>query len=205
MSQFVGDRWHHQPRVGDVLERFVAVDDLDLVEYDRLCVEYVLVASVVSRSTAVDRTVAAENVDLVKDGLLVEEREVLLEVELIEYGLDRRAEAVLFVGAATRLDLTRSRALTWRCRLAFGTCRNINVTINLALFCKTNFFFDISQYPVGWAAQSSVYFSPWQTCSFRDQHDIFGKKSAMLLLMSNEYSLTFPLHHCLWPGTHLYS
>ena len=132
MSQFVGDGGHHQSRVGDVLERFVAVDDLDLVEDDRLCVENILVASVVSRSAAVDRTVAAENVDLVKDGLLVEQREVLLEIELIEYGLDRRAEAVLFVGAATRLDLARSRALTWRRRLAFGTCGNVN----FAVFCK---------------------------------------------------------------------
>ena len=113
MSQFVCDRGHHQSRVGDVLKRFVAAGDLDLVEYDWLGMKDILVASVISRSTAVDRTVAPENVDLVKDGLLVEQREVFLEIELVENGLDRSAEAVLFVRATTRLDLTRSRALPW--------------------------------------------------------------------------------------------
>ena len=36
---------------------------------------------------------------------------------------------------------------------------------------KVCFIYLVAQYPVSWTAQSTLYFTPWQTCSFRHQHD----------------------------------
>ena len=52
--------------------------------------------------------------------------------------------------------------------------------------------FHVPKYPVRWTAQSTLHFTPWQTCSFRHQVDFSGKHSAMLQLLHEDYSLTFP-------------
>ena len=53
--------------------------------------------------------------------------------------------------------------------------------------------FHVPKYPVRWTAQGTLHFTPWQTCSFRHQVDFSGKHSAILQLLHEYYSLTFPL------------
>ena len=38
----------------------------------------------------------------------------------------------------------------------------------------------VEWYPVRWTTQSPLHFTPWQTCSFQHQFDLFGKYSATL-------------------------
>ena len=40
---------------------------------------------------------------------------------------------------------------------------------------KVCFYNTVAQYPVRWAAQSALHFTPWQTCSFRHQLNFSGK------------------------------
>ena len=62
----------------------------------------------------------------------------------------------------------------------------------------------IARYPVHRTAQSALHFTPWQTCSFQGHLNFFGKYSAMLQLLREGYSFTYPPLSVL-PGTHLYS
>ena len=53
----------------------------------------------------------------------------------------------------------------------------------------------VAQYPVRVTTQTALHFTPWQIRSFRHQLNFSGKHSAMLqlLLLREDYSLTFPL------------
>ena len=63
---------------------------------------------------------------------------------------------------------------------------------HLHMHTTRNVCFYIAQYPVHWIAQSALHFTPWQTCSFRHNLKVSGKHSAILQLLREDYSLTFP-------------
>ena len=57
---------------------------------------------------------------------------------------------------------------------------------------KAKVCFYIALYLVTWTAQSTLHFTPWQTCSFRHQLDFSGKHSSHASITSEDYSFTFP-------------
>ena len=52
--------------------------------------------------------------------------------------------------------------------------------------------FYIAQYPVCCTTQSTLHFTPWQTCSFQHQPDFSGNRSSRAAIMREDYSVTFP-------------
>ena len=56
---------------------------------------------------------------------------------------------------------------------------------------KVKVCFYTAQYLVRWTALSALYFTPWQTCSFRHQLDFSGKHSVTQKLRATTKSLTF--------------
>ena len=53
------------------------------------------------------------------------------------------------------------------------------------LYKKVKVCFYVVQYPVRWTAQSTVHFTPWQTCSFRHQLD-FSRKHSIHAVITRE-------------------
>ena len=51
--------------------------------------------------------------------------------------------------------------------------------------------FYIAHYPVRWTAQSTLHFTPWQTCSFLHQLRFSGKHSSQAAIAHEDYSLIF--------------
>ena len=49
----------------------------------------------------------------------------------------------------------------------------------------------IARYPVLGTVQSNLYFTPWQTCSFRNHLDFSGKHSATLQLLCKDFSFRY--------------
>ena len=105
-----------------------------------------------------------------------------------EHSLDKRKSVVLFVEIAVEIidDVIE------RVEKVQGPVKNVKVRSYIA------------QYPVHRTAQSALHFTPWQTCSFQGHLNFSGKHSAMLQLLREDYSFTFPPLYVL-PGTHLYS
>ena len=63
--------------------------------------------------------------------------------------------------------------------------RNKHVRSKKARFSRT-------QYPVRLTAQSALHFTHWQTCWFRHQLAVSGKRSSHAAVTRKDYSLTFP-------------
>ena len=58
------------------------------------------------------------------------------------------------------------------------------------IFTGKSMFLYIAQCPVRWTAQSTLHFTPWQTCSFQHQLDFSGKYSATLQVLTSHFPIT---------------